>query len=175
MQKSLAWARMLLRAGPMVRVVPGIDTYFRVLQCCRKPCHGVWRRTHASAGGTDASLNDCSNHSAPSMMMRVQVLTLAAAIGLTGVSGAAGRAHAQDRASEITIEASILRGTLGYARAIAGQTLIGLEAGFGFPELDRTLIPEQDEETGGPQFVEILHARRATVCPRCSEARTFSQ
>lgn len=90
--------------------------------------------------------------------MRVHEITLAAALLLAGEVSVAGTLHAQDRSSDITIEASILRGALGYARAVGGSALIGVEAGFGFPQIDRTLVPEKSEQTGEPDFEEYLHA-----------------
>jgi hypothetical protein len=58
---------------------------------------------------------------------------------------------------EVTLEASVLRGAVGYARHTAPRTLIGIEIGFGFPQIDRTLTPRKDDETGEPDFEEYLH------------------
>ena len=58
--------------------------------------------------------------------------------------------------NEVTIEGSIVRGAVGYARASSARLYLGIEAGFGFPQLDRTLVPEQDS-VGSPDFEEYLH------------------
>jgi hypothetical protein len=57
---------------------------------------------------------------------------------------------------ELTVEGSFVRGTLGYARARTDRIFIGVEAGFGFPQIDRTLVPAQDT-LGSPDFEEYLH------------------
>lgn len=66
--------------------------------------------------------------------------------------------------NQVTIDASIFRGTVGYARTFRPQLSAGLEIGFGFPQIDRTLSP--DDEVGpdghtGPDgwadFEEYLH------------------
>ena len=57
---------------------------------------------------------------------------------------------------ELTLEGSFVRGTLGYAWARTDRIFIGVEAGFGFPQIDRTLVPEQDS-LGAPDFEEYLH------------------
>jgi hypothetical protein len=59
--------------------------------------------------------------------------------------------------NEATIEATFTRGAAGYARHAATNVLFGIEIGFGFPQIDRTLSPEQDPETGSPDFEEYLH------------------
>jgi hypothetical protein len=59
--------------------------------------------------------------------------------------------------NEATLEASFTRGALGYARATSSRVLIGIEVGFGFPQLDRTLSPKKDPDTGEPDFEEYLH------------------
>lgn len=55
-----------------------------------------------------------------------------------------------------TIEGSFVRGAAGYARQVGERVHIGVELGFGFPQLDRTLAPAQDS-TGEPDFAEYLH------------------
>ena len=67
----------------------------------------------------------------------------------------AGSAQAQQR-NQTTVEASIMRGALGYARQVDARLYAGVEIGFGFPQLDRTLVPEQNE-SGEPDFREYLH------------------
>ena len=58
--------------------------------------------------------------------------------------------------NEVTVEGSFTRGAVGYARASSAKLYIGVEVGFGFPQLDRTLVPEQDT-LGQPDFEEYLH------------------
>jgi len=55
--------------------------------------------------------------------------------------------------NELTFELSVLHGAVGYAHRVAPRALLGLEAGFGFPQLDRTLDP--GAETA--DFQEYLH------------------
>jgi hypothetical protein len=59
--------------------------------------------------------------------------------------------------NEVTLEASVVRGALGYARHASPKVLFGFEVGFGFPQFDRTLSPKQDPDTGSPDFEEYLH------------------
>jgi hypothetical protein len=65
-------------------------------------------------------------------------------------------AHAQDE-RQITVEASVFRGTVGYARAVSRVVLVGAEAGFGFPQIDRTLHPTEERWYGEARFSEFLH------------------
>lgn len=65
-------------------------------------------------------------------------------------------AHAQER-QQFTLEASVIRGALGYARAVATDVHVGGEVGFGFPQIDYTLSPAKDPLTGDPSFEEYLH------------------
>jgi hypothetical protein len=58
---------------------------------------------------------------------------------------------------ELTVEASVLRGAVGYAWQTAPRLLWGIEAGFGFPQIDQTLTPV-DPDDGDPDFEEYLHA-----------------
>lgn len=66
-------------------------------------------------------------------------------------------ARADAQRNEATLEASVIRGALGYAREMSPRALIGVEIGFGFPQIDRTLEPATDEDTGEPDFEEYLH------------------
>lgn len=84
--------------------------------------------------------------------MRKAVLLSLAVMGTTWP---ALPARAQNR--EVTLEASVLRGALGYARHVSPTTLLGVELGLGFPQFDRTLEPPGDEATGTPDFEEFLH------------------
>jgi hypothetical protein len=65
-------------------------------------------------------------------------------------------ADASAQRNQVTLEASVFRGALGYAWRVAERAHIGVEAGFGFPQIDRTLVPEQDAR-GEPDFEEYLH------------------
>ena len=58
--------------------------------------------------------------------------------------------------NEVTIEGSVVRGTVGYARAGSARIYLGIELGFGFPQIDRTLAPAPDS-VGSPDFEEYLH------------------
>jgi hypothetical protein len=58
--------------------------------------------------------------------------------------------------NEIALEASFIRGALSYARTVRPGLRAGIELGFGFPQLDITMVPEQDS-LGGPDFEEYLH------------------
>jgi hypothetical protein len=58
--------------------------------------------------------------------------------------------HAQRR--QVSLEANPVHGTLGYGWARSPSTFIGVEVGFGFPQLDRTLAPEGDDS-----FMDMLH------------------
>jgi hypothetical protein len=58
---------------------------------------------------------------------------------------------------QLTVEGSVFRGAVGYARHVSARSLLGVEAGFGFPQIDRTLEPPRDEATGEPGFEEYLH------------------
>ena len=59
--------------------------------------------------------------------------------------------------NEVTLEASVVRGALGYARHQSSNVLLGIEIGFGFPQLDQTLSPDQGQNDEGPDFEEYLH------------------
>ncbi len=83
--------------------------------------------------------------------MRLHAVVLLLACGLPTRAPAA----AQER-HQVTLEASVFRGTLGYA-ARAGRALhLGGELGFGFPQTDLTLMPSA---AGGeePRLREYLH------------------
>jgi hypothetical protein len=70
-------------------------------------------------------------------------------------AGPAFPAHAQP--NEVTIEASVLRGTVGYAWRTSPRTLLGIDVGFGFPQIDQTLEPTDADDDGDPDFEEYLH------------------
>ena len=77
-------------------------------------------------------------------------LSCAAALLLLCSSPALAQGH------EATLEGSFVRGAVGYARDVRPDVMAGIEVGFGFPQLDRTLRPEQNDQ-GGPDFEEYLH------------------
>lgn len=54
----------------------------------------------------------------------------------------AGAVRAQGR--QLSLEATPVHGTLGYGWATAPGRYVGLEVGFGFPQLDRTLEPTDE-------------------------------
>lgn len=85
-----------------------------------------------------------------SRLFRRPLVLAVAVIGLTAP------ADASAQRSQATLEASVIRGALGYAWRFADQAHIGVEVGFGFPQIDRTFVPAQDD-TGGPDFEEYLH------------------
>ncbi len=60
------------------------------------------------------------------------------------------------RRNELTVDASVFRGTIGYARAVAPAVAIGGELGFGFPQIDWTLSPSAGDR-GEPELREYLH------------------
>jgi hypothetical protein len=84
-------------------------------------------------------------------MLRRIMLGLAAATSLLFFSGPV---NAQQ--NEVALEASFVRGALSYAREVRPNLRAGIELGFGFPQLDRTFVPEQDS-LGSPDFEEYLH------------------
>jgi hypothetical protein len=61
-------------------------------------------------------------------------------------------AAAQDR--QVTVDLRPIAATVGYAWRVAPQRLVGLEAGFGFPQIEQTLAPRGE---GFQDFEEYLH------------------
>jgi hypothetical protein len=88
--------------------------------------------------------------------MKKVLLVTSALMASTIGTALAAPAHAQS--NEVTIEASVIRGAIGYARRLSPTTQVGVEAGFGIPQLDRTLTPTDDDPEGEPGFEEYLHA-----------------
>jgi hypothetical protein len=84
-------------------------------------------------------------------MRTIKTFVCVVAAGL--MSATAARAQR----NEVALEASITRGALGYARQTGSKVFLGIEIGFGFPQLDRTLSPAKNDETGAPDFEEYLH------------------
>lgn len=80
--------------------------------------------------------------------MRIAVLTGWLIVMHAGVADA--------QRNQATVDASILRGTWGYARQVENRIYAGFEIGFGFPQIDQTLRPKPDS-TGSPDFEEYLH------------------
>jgi hypothetical protein len=62
----------------------------------------------------------------------------------------AGEAGAQTR--QLSLEANPIHGTLGYGRVRSPTLVAGVQIGFGFPQLDRTLVPDRDDD-----FLDIAH------------------
>lgn len=58
--------------------------------------------------------------------------------------------------SQVAIEASFFRGAVGYARQVGEGLYAGAEIGFGFPQIDRTVVPDEGS-AGDPDFKEFLH------------------
>ena len=77
-------------------------------------------------------------------------LVCAAALLLLCTAPALAQRH------EATLEGSFVRGAVGYAREVRPDVRAGIEIGFGFPQLDQTLRPEQDDQWGS-NFEEYLH------------------
>lgn len=61
----------------------------------------------------------------------------------------AGGAHAQRRL--VSIEANPIAGTVAYGWARSPTTFYGIELGFGFPQVDRTLAPDSGS------FLDFAH------------------
>jgi hypothetical protein len=70
-------------------------------------------------------------------------------VGLALQGGFASALLGQGR--QLSLEANPVQGTLGYGWPTASSRVIGVEVGFGFPQLDRTLAP--DEES----LIDFLH------------------
>lgn len=75
---------------------------------------------------------------------------LAGALGGTPAVGVA-------QSRELTVEARLLGGAVGYARSVAERTLLGVELGAGLPKLDLTVHPGSDSAPGNVEFEEYLH------------------
>lgn len=83
--------------------------------------------------------------------MRRLLLTLVLLVPWPAAPAAAQR-------NQVTLDASILRGTAGYARQLEPKLYAGIEIGFGFPQIDRTLSPgSQARPDGSADFEEYLH------------------
>lgn len=76
-------------------------------------------------------------------MIRVSTLLLALLV-FTGADLGAQR-------RQLSLELNPVHGTLGYGWAVAPTRLVGVEVGFGFPQLDRTLAPADES------LIDILH------------------
>jgi hypothetical protein len=70
--------------------------------------------------------------------------------------GLAAATPAVAQHSEWTVDATLFRGTVGYAQQVAPQRLIGVEVGIGIPETSHTLTPSHDQP-GFPDYSEFLH------------------
>jgi hypothetical protein len=83
-------------------------------------------------------------------MRRLACAVIIIAAGLTGATPALAQRN------EWTVDVSLYRGTLGYARQVAPRALLGIEVGIGIPETNHTLTPSGDQP-GFPDFSEFLH------------------
>ena len=63
------------------------------------------------------------------------------------------RAAAQDD-RQVTLDLRPIAATVGYAWRVAPARLVGVEAGFGFPQIEQTITPRGG---GFRDFEEILH------------------
>ena len=52
---------------------------------------------------------------------------------------------------QVSLELNPVHGTLGYGWTVAPTRFVGVELGFGFPQLDRTLAP------AGGSLMDVLH------------------
>jgi hypothetical protein len=66
---------------------------------------------------------------------------------------AAGPVAAYAQARQLSLEANPIHGTAGYSRERSPGVYVGLEVGFGFPQLDRTLHPS----SGDLELLDIMH------------------
>jgi hypothetical protein len=76
-------------------------------------------------------------------MIRASTFLLALLV-LTGADLSAQR-------RQLSLELNPVHGTLGYGWNVAPTRLVGVEVGFGFPQLDRTLAPADES------FIDFLH------------------
>lgn len=78
---------------------------------------------------------------------------------LSLVAGALFMAPAPGAAQsrEVTVEASLLGGAVGYAHPVAGSTLLGFEVGAALPQIALTLHPGSDSAAGAVDLQEYLH------------------
>lgn len=67
---------------------------------------------------------------------------------------------------QLSLELNPVHGTLGYGWAVAPTRLVGVEVGFGFPQIDRTLAPADES------LIDILHVG-AFVRSNPSKSVTF--
>lgn len=85
------------------------------------------------------------------MTMRPLVFAIVALL-LLAAPGQAQSRH------QLTLEASVFRGAAGFALPLSPTVHLGTEIGFGFPQIDRTLLPSGSRWHGPPDFEEYLHA-----------------
>jgi len=52
---------------------------------------------------------------------------------------------------QLSLELNPVHGTLGYGWTVAPTRFVGVEVGFGFPQLDRTLVPASES------LLDVLH------------------
>jgi hypothetical protein len=72
-----------------------------------------------------------------------------AALVLVLLTLSAGEAYAQRR--QLSLELNPIHATLGFGWSTASNHTMGMEVGFGFPQLDRTLAPAEEA------LIDFLH------------------
>lgn len=73
-------------------------------------------------------------------VLTTSVVGAAIVFSAVGSSGAAAQSSLQVRRNSISIEANPFRGSLSWARAASQNWEVGAGAGFGFPQIDVTLL-----------------------------------
>ncbi len=76
-------------------------------------------------------------------MIRASTILLAALVLTRADLGAQHR--------QFSLELNPIHGTFGYGWSVAPTRLVGVELGFGFPQLDGTLAPADES------FIDFLH------------------
>jgi hypothetical protein len=85
--------------------------------------------------------------------MKTYILTAATALSLLAPTTAAAQQPAR---SEVTIDAIVFGGAVGYARQATPTVMLGAEFGIGVPQVVFTLQPPTGPD-GEPELVELLH------------------
>lgn len=80
----------------------------------------------------------------PALLRRLLLLAVCLAPALLPAAAPAQR-------NQLGLEANPFHGTLSYARQTAPGWHVGVQVGFGFPQVDRTLAPEEGD------FFDLLH------------------
>lgn len=89
-------------------------------------------------------------------MTMPRLVPLAAAAVFAAIAADADRLAAQRH--HLTLEATPVHGTLGFGWAVGAHRFAGIELGVGVPQIDRTLIPDDDRNVDGdPSFLNLAH------------------